>query len=141
MPTGSCFCEKVKIEYSGEPAMTALCHCADCRKISGGLYSHNIVVPVSAFNITSGKSTLKEISKTADSGKSITSAFCTDCGTTVFRYGDSFGGPDGMRIIKAGVLDDVDVLNNTKPGAELYASERISWVQKVGGSEDKKGME
>jgi hypothetical protein len=108
--------------------------------LSTNQFPEQIVVPKEAFNIKSG-STLKEISKTADSGKSITSAFCTDCGTTVFRYGDSFGGPDGMRIIKAGVLDDVDVLNNTKPGAELYASERISWVQKVGGSEDKKGME
>merc|ERR1712093_68345 len=43
MPTGSCFCDGVKIEYSGEPAMTALCHCADCRHISGGLYSHDPV--------------------------------------------------------------------------------------------------
>ena len=23
----------------------ALCHCADCRKISGGLYSHNVRLP------------------------------------------------------------------------------------------------
>ena len=48
----------------------------------------------------------KTISKTADSGKSITSEFCPDCGTTLFRWGDAFGGKDGMKIIKAGVLDD-----------------------------------
>jgi hypothetical protein len=33
---------------------------------------------------------LKEISKVADSGKNITSYFCGDCGTTLFRKGDSF---------------------------------------------------
>jgi Glutathione-dependent formaldehyde-activating enzyme len=49
----------------------ALCHCADCRKISGGNYSNNIVVPSQNFKILSG--TPKEISKTADSGKEITS--------------------------------------------------------------------
>ncbi|KAK5214856.1 hypothetical protein LTR47_012069, partial [Exophiala xenobiotica] len=90
MPTGSCFCDGVKIEYSGEPAMTALCHCADCRHISGGLYSHNIVVPSENFKVTKG--TPRTISKTADSGKQITSCFCPDCGTTLFRYGDTFGG-------------------------------------------------
>ncbi|OCT53524.1 DUF636 domain protein [Cladophialophora carrionii] len=139
MPTGSCFCGNIKVEYSGDPAMTALCHCADCRKISGGNYSNNIVVPSANFKVTQG--TPKEITKTADSGKSITSCFCPDCaararatGTTLFRYGDSFGGIDGMRIIKAGILDDVNVLNQTKPGAELYAPERIKWVAALEGA-------
>lgn len=33
-----------------------------------------------------------------------------------------------MRVIKAGILDDVNIINNTKPGAELFAPERIKWV-------------
>jgi hypothetical protein len=49
----------------------ALCHCADCRKISGGNYSNNIVVPSQNFKVVSG--TPKTISKIADSGKEITS--------------------------------------------------------------------
>jgi len=36
-----------------------------------------------------------------------------------------------MRIIKAGILDDVNVINNLKPGAELYAPERVKWVAAV----------
>lgn len=82
--------------------------------------------------MTSGKP--KELSKTADSGKSITSCFCPDCGTTLFRYGDSFGGIDGMRIIKAGILDDVNVINSIKPGAELFSNDRISWVPAIDGA-------
>jgi len=53
----------------------------------------------------------------------------------LFRYGETFGGIDGMRIIKAGILDDVEIINNTKPGAELFAPERISWVTQVAGEE------
>ena len=114
MPTGSCFCGNLKIEYSGEPAMTVspspfdpstsdrgdrpsatvgppcgllrlrlMNSGSDCRHISGGSYSNNIVVPVAQFKLVSG--TPKEISKTADSGKKINSAFCGDCGTTMFR--------------------------------------------------------
>jgi hypothetical protein len=30
-----------------------------------------------------------------------------------------------MRIIKAGILDDVNVINNTKPGAELFVSSPV----------------
>lgn len=61
-------------------------------------------------------------------------------GTTVYRWGDSFGGEAGMRIIKAGVMDDVDLINNTKPGAELYASERIRWVAAVEGANQMDGV-
>jgi len=139
MPTGSCFCGNIKVEYSGEPAMTALCHCADCRKISGGNYSNNIVVPVTNFKILSG--TPKEISKIADSGKEITSSFCGDCGTTLWRHGDAFGGRDGMRLIKAGILDDLNVINSIKPGAELFSPERVSWVPAVDGAGQMKAME
>ena len=33
-----------------------------------------------------------------------------------------------MRIIKAGILDDHELLNSTKPGAELFAPERVKWL-------------
>ncbi|KAL2407232.1 hypothetical protein ABEF95_004236 [Exophiala dermatitidis] len=138
MPSGSCFCGNIKVEYTGDPAMTALCHCADCRKISGGLYSYNIVVPSSNFTVSDG--TPKEISKTADSGKTIINGFCPECGTTLYRYGDSFGGKDGMRIIKAGILDDVGVINSNKPGVELFAPERVKWVASVDGAAQKEAM-
>jgi hypothetical protein len=46
-----------------------------------------------------------------------------------------------MRIIKAGILDDVAIINNTKPGAELYASERIKWVPALDGAGQMKAME
>ena len=55
-----------------------------------------------------------------------------------------------MRIIKAGILDDgacidldmlscadsktVNIINSTKPGAELYAPERIKWVAALDGA-------
>jgi hypothetical protein len=72
--------------------------------------------------------TPKEISKTADTGKTITSHFCPDCGTTLFRTGDSF---PGKHIIKAGVLDSPDWPNKHLPQGELYAPERISWLKEV----------
>jgi hypothetical protein len=55
----------------GLTARQVLCHCADCRKISGGNYSNNFIVPSERFKVVEG--TPKKISKIADTtGKEIT---------------------------------------------------------------------
>jgi hypothetical protein len=115
--------------------LQALCHCLDCRKISGSAYSTNLVVPGDGFALLAGSP--KQISKTADSGGSITSHFCGDCGSTLWRDGDTFG---PSKVIKAGVLDDYDALEKAAPGVELYAPHRPSWVQPVSGAAQKKSM-
>lgn len=45
-----------------------------------------------------------------------------------------------MRVIKTGVLDDVNIINNTKPKAELYAPERISWIPPTDGANQVEAM-
>ncbi|KAL8766630.1 MAG: hypothetical protein Q9209_006647 [Squamulea sp. 1 TL-2023] len=97
-----------------------LCHCADCRKITGSTYSTNVIVPGDGFSVIKG--TPKTYCKRADSGKTMTSNFCGDCGSTLWREGETFG---DARIIKAGVLDDAGALNDAKPAAELYAVNRV----------------
>jgi hypothetical protein len=54
-------------EYQGEPAVTALCHCTDCQKWTGGAYTSNVVVPRTAFKVTSG--TPKTYDAVGNSGK------------------------------------------------------------------------
>ncbi|MCJ1362713.1 hypothetical protein MMC16_001819 [Acarospora aff. strigata] len=126
---GGCFCGNVRIQYTGEPVMKALCHCLDCRKISGSTYSTNVGVPSSAFSLVSG--TPKTISKTADSGSSITSHFCPDCGTTLFRTGESF---NDVTIVKVGIMDDLHAFETSKPDVELFAPHRVEWVPAIEGA-------
>ena len=141
---------KIRVSYTGEPNVHALCHCLDCRKISGSTYSNNLVVPENNFKLESGMSLLlftsiyrlspsslrvsndlmipgtpKTISKKADSGKEITSHFCPNCGTTVFRTGESF--PQAV-IIKAGVLDSKEWASENVPQAELFCGTRVKWT-------------
>ena len=105
MPDGGCFCGNTRIRYTGDIQAKALCHCTDCRKITGSTYSTNIIVPGDGFSVTAG--TPKTIAKKADSGSQITSHFCGDCGSTLWRDGPTFG--DG-KVIKVGVMDDVNAL-------------------------------
>ncbi|KAF7933332.1 uncharacterized protein EAE98_000592 [Botrytis deweyae] len=135
MPSGGCFCDAIRISYTGEPGAHLLCHCTDCRKITGATYSNNIVLPEGQFKLESGNP--KTISKKADSGNQVTSHFCGDCGTTLYRTGDSF--PNQV-ILKAGVLDDDNWPNENVPKGELFVKERVKWLSEIPGAAQMEGM-
>ena len=113
----------------------ALCHCADCKKISGSAYSTNIIIPNEGFQVTSG--TPKTWSKKSDSGSEVTTSFCGDCGTNMWRNTSTFG---DNRVVKTGILDNLSSLNDLKPDVELYAPQRVSWIKAVDGAKQLKGM-
>ena len=77
-------CSAIEYEYTGEPAVTALCHCTDCQKWSGGAYTSNIVVPRDAFKIVKGSPKNYEIK--GDSGKMNDHWFCGGVFCFVFFY-------------------------------------------------------
>jgi hypothetical protein len=62
-----------------------LCHCFDCRKLTGTLYTYNFVVKIADLKITGSP---KEVAKTSDSGNHIKNYFCSDCGV---YYKTEFG--------------------------------------------------
>ena len=106
-----------------------ICHCLDCRKISGSTYSTNLRVPAGAgFRVTAGAA--RTVAKTADTtGNTVTSHFCGDCGSTLFRTGPTFG--DGVTIVKAGVMDDPAALDHARPAVELFVGHRVAWVPEL----------
>jgi hypothetical protein len=81
--------------------------------------------------------TFKSVSKIADSGNIITTFFCPECGSSMYRAGPTFS---GQKVIQAGVLDDMSILNGLEMEVELFAPQRVQWVKKVDGTEDKGGM-
>jgi hypothetical protein len=80
------------------------------------------------------KGTPKEFPKKADSGKTITSFFCGDCGSTLWRHSETYA--DSI-IIKVGTLDGSSALEDAKPVAELFVVNRPSWLPAIAGTEQK----
>ncbi|KAM0254285.1 hypothetical protein ACHAQJ_006925 [Trichoderma viride] len=114
---------------------SVLCHCNDCRKISGGNYSVNFVVPEAGFQVTNG--TPKIFSKIADSGVIINSYFCGDCGSMIWRESDN-SGPN--KIVKAGTLDDSGKIISTAVfDAEVFTRSRVEWVQPLASASQRVG--
>lgn len=93
----------------------------------------NLIVPGDGFS----SSGTKTYSKKSDGGNEITSHFCPNCASTLYREGAAFG---TNKVVKAGVLDDPSIMNNTKPDAELYAPTRPPWQPKVEGTAEQKAM-
>jgi hypothetical protein len=53
---------------------------------------------------------------------------------------NSDGEPDETAILRAGILDDIGVLNDQKPEAEIYTSGRVAWMSPMEGADQFVGM-
>ncbi|KAL2039126.1 hypothetical protein N7G274_008175 [Stereocaulon virgatum] len=133
MTKGSCMCGEIAYEYSGEPQVTALCHCVDCQKWSGSAYTSNVVVPRTSFKVTKGHP--KSYNVKADSGKMNNHWFCGTCGSSLYTEVEIM--PDVV-CIKAGSIDDKSVRDFKKTGVEFYTKDRMGYSQPVTGADQKR---
>jgi hypothetical protein len=94
----------------------------------------NVIVPEKGWK-TEG--VFKSISKIARSGNIISTIFCPECGSSMYREGSTF---PGQKVLQAGILDDMGLLSSLKMEVELFAPLRVSWVPKLAETEDKHDM-
>ncbi|MFC4214447.1 GFA family protein [Pseudophaeobacter arcticus] len=73
---GSCLCGDIRFETAAEPQGASMCHCGQCRKQSGGIWS-SAYVRAGALTIT-GPVCWFEASPQAKRG------FCGRCGSSLF---------------------------------------------------------
>lgn len=120
---GGCHCGAVRYEATAEPLMTGHCQCRCCQQLSGAGHASHIALPKAAVAITGEVKTYRW---QADSGNSVTSAFCPNCGSPV--YGLSSGFPD-MLTIRAASLDDPSLF---RPQMVVFSKSAQPWDQ-IGG--------
>ena len=105
--TGGCLCGNVRVIASGAPYRVGVCHCLDCRKHHGALFS--------AFAIFPGDAVMIEGETRDYDGRH----FCPGCGSSVFsRAGDEIE-------VHLGSLDAPDQLT---PTYESWTVRRESWL-------------
>jgi hypothetical protein len=80
---GSCLCGGVQFEVEDPPETLSVCHCASCKKLSGGAGTVNAGVPPAAIRILSGEDLLQTYQPPEGSAKT----FCRACGTNLFGGG------------------------------------------------------
>lgn len=111
--TGGCLCGDVRITATGAPYRVGLCHCLDCRRLSGSVFQAVAIYPDAAVTV-SGET--REFA-----GRS----FCPRCGSSVF------GRSEDEIEVSLGALDAPRQLT---PTYELWTIRREAWLPPVPGA-------
>lgn len=83
--TGNCLCSSIKVTLSDSELFTRrrghICHCENCRKVSGSFAASNFIVEEAQVEILDNERTLTRFIDTATgSGTPVERYFCSRCG-------------------------------------------------------------
>lgn len=117
--TGGCSCGSIRYESIEPPVNGGFCHCTQCQRESGGLYTAMVWVPVEGFRFTQGEPT--RYSTTA----ALIHLFCGTCGSSI---GGEYLGDDSI-ILSIGTLDHPEDWPPDQEGwfGHVYVADKIPW--------------
>ena len=114
--SGGCFCGKVTFEVQNNFEQFHLCHCIECRKMTGTAHASLLFGSPDAIEWKSGEECIKRF----DHPKwELSKAFCSECGSAVpfiSKGGDAL-------IVPAGSLDETP---------KITPQDNIFWVDRAG---------
>ncbi|KAF2469174.1 uncharacterized protein BDR25DRAFT_289404 [Lindgomyces ingoldianus] len=128
--SGTCLCKAIAVTISDSALFTTrrghLCHCSNCRKISGSYVAANFVIEKEKVEVKDREGTLKKFEDwETGSGNVVIRGFCGRCGCPVFS--ESAITPDKI-ILKMGLFPRIPA-----PEAESFAEHRHEWQGKHDG--------
>jgi hypothetical protein len=118
--TGGCLCGAVRYEYDGEVGPAAYCHCADCRRVSGGPFTVSVRMNREQFRLVRGE--VKRFVSLSDAGSEVARCFCPECGTPIYGYRPHHG---DRLFVKAGTLDDPTLVH---PSDQFWTRSAVDWA-------------
>jgi hypothetical protein len=116
---GGCQCGEIRYRLIGEPVWLAICHCNDCKRQSGGVFSMSLRMHKTDVALLSGEP--KRWTLNSDSGNWKICYFCGTCGIRLWH--EPFG--SGFLHVKPGTLDDSSQL---APRYEGWTKRKVPWL-------------
>ena len=115
---GSCFCNKVTYEITGNLGIFQYCHCSRCRKFTGSAFSPNILVLPDHFRWLSGEEYVGRYEP--EEPKYFATSFCKNCGSSLPWLGKT----GKAVVVPAGTLDDDPTI---KPMQNIFCGSKALW--------------
>ena len=113
---GGCKCGAIRYALTEAPTEIVVCHCPDCRRVSGAHALAWVILPSAGFHLATGTPTAYR------SSSHVTRTFCGTCGTTLtYQHDDARDSID----VTIGSLDDPEVF---RPTEELAEEHKLSWA-------------
>ena len=80
--SGRCACGAIKYTTAADPKFTLICQCRQCQRISGSGHAAQFAVSVEETSIDGE---VKFYDQVAESGNTVSSGFCSNCGSPVLK--------------------------------------------------------
>lgn len=118
---GSCLCQKVQYEVTGDFSGFFLCHCSRCRKETGSAHASNLFIKTGDLKWINGQELVKnyQVPNTR-----FTTAFCSECGSTLPSVNET----TGRILVPAGSLDNEIKI---KANAHIFMGSRAHWEDDI----------
>jgi hypothetical protein len=120
---GSCLCQQVRFEVTGNFESFFLCHCKHCQKDTGSAHASNLFSTTATIKWLSGAEKVKTYNlPNTRHAKS----FCMECSSSL----PSLQMEGKLLVVPAGSLDtDLDM----KPNAHLFCASKAAWEKDLDG--------
>lgn len=119
--TGSCYCGKINFTINSRPKLVVNCHCDDCKKRNGTVFSTYIAVAENDLQLTQGESSLKQYEADNVGIK----YFCSECGSPIFNK--NFRLP-GLSLLFYGAMSNP---SEFEPSVNVFCSTKHEWVDSI----------
>ena len=119
--SGSCYCGKIQFSLNGKPKIVVNCHCDDCKKRNGTVFSTYIAVAENDLQLSTGQDSLKRY-EAANVGIKY---FCPECGSPI--YNQNFRLP-GLNLLFYGALSHP---TEYTPDFNVFCSTKAAWVDDI----------
>ncbi|TYL85390.1 GFA family protein [Bradyrhizobium rifense] len=114
-----CSCGAVVVSLPGPTNLVAACHCIECQRRSGAPFGVGAFYSADSVTISG---TPKEYARPAESGGTVRSYFCPDCGSTVYWKADNLPAMIGVAV---GAIADP---NFAAPIKSVFERSKHVWV-------------
>jgi hypothetical protein len=114
---GSCLCGGVRFEVSEPFSRLTYCHCASCKKLSGGVGTANGRVRTDEIRVLAGEELLRTFQPSEGSAKT----FCSACGSNLFGGGWPESEQSSVR------LSAIDSPFDQRPEAHIFVRSVAPW--------------
>ena len=115
--SGSCLCGRVRFEVTEPFDRVTQCHCASCKKLSGGGATANARVRSDSIRVLEGQELLRTYQPDEGSAKT----FCGNCGANMFGGGWPESEVCSVRVTTFGPEFDA------RPVAHIFTRSAAPW--------------
>jgi hypothetical protein len=114
---GSCLCGGVQFEISEDFERVTQCHCASCKKLSGGAGTINGRTRSDSIRVVAGQDLLRTYQPAEGTAKT----FCSECGSNLFGGGWPESAQASVR------LSAIDTPYHRGPTAHTFVRSVAPW--------------